>query len=123
DRYPDTLALAEDLRAYLERRVVGAYETGAAAELRKWITRNKPLATAIAGAILILVAGVVTSMTFAARATERATELGRANGDLAVAKSSAESNERIARARADDVFSLSASKDLEDLVDRAEELW
>ena len=29
--------LAEDLRAYLEHRVVHAYQTGAVAELSKWI--------------------------------------------------------------------------------------
>ena len=43
-RYADTLALAQDLRAFLEHRVVGAYETGAVAELKKWVARNKPLA-------------------------------------------------------------------------------
>src|SRR5262249_36847498 len=36
-RYADMLAMAEDLRAYLEHRVVKAYQVGAAAELRKWI--------------------------------------------------------------------------------------
>src|SRR4029079_4249154 len=50
-RYPDTLALAEDLRAYIEHRVVAAYEKGAVAELRKWIYRNRPLAAAVAAAV------------------------------------------------------------------------
>ena len=39
DRYPNMEALAVDLRAYLEGRVVQAYEHGAWAELRKWISR------------------------------------------------------------------------------------
>ena len=59
DRYPDTLALAEDLRAYLEHRVVAAYETGAIAELKKWVARNKTLAAAVAAGIAILVTGTV----------------------------------------------------------------
>ena len=62
ERYADTLALAEDLRAYLEHRVVGAYETGAWAETRKWVERNKPLAVSAAAASLALVVGLVVSL-------------------------------------------------------------
>jgi serine/threonine protein kinase len=40
-RYASMEDLAEDLRAWLEGRVVKAYETGALAELRKWIQRNR----------------------------------------------------------------------------------
>ncbi len=58
ERYADMSALAEDLRAYLEGRVVHAYETGATAELRKWVRRNKGLASAIAAAVLIAVLGL-----------------------------------------------------------------
>jgi serine/threonine protein kinase len=58
-RYEDTLALAEDLRAYVEHRVVGAYETGAWAEAKKWVTRNKPLAASIAAGIAVLVLAIV----------------------------------------------------------------
>ena len=36
-RYSSTLDLAEDLRSYLEGRVVAAYETGALAEAKKWV--------------------------------------------------------------------------------------
>ena len=50
DRYPDMIALARDLRAYLEQRVVSAYETGAIAELRKWVERNRALAATAAAA-------------------------------------------------------------------------
>jgi hypothetical protein len=35
--------MANDLRAYLEHRVVDAYETGAIAEFKKWVTRNEAL--------------------------------------------------------------------------------
>ncbi len=44
-RYADVLELAEDLRAFLEGRVVRAYQTGALAELRKWVRRNRALAS------------------------------------------------------------------------------
>jgi len=57
ERYPDMGALAEDLRAYLEHRVVRAYRVGAWIELRKWIERNRALATASAAAAVALVAG------------------------------------------------------------------
>ncbi|MBL8768660.1 MAG: SUMF1/EgtB/PvdO family nonheme iron enzyme [Planctomycetes bacterium] len=62
-RYPSMLALADDLRAYLEGRVVSAHATGALAELRKWIARNRATATAGLVAVLALIAvGVVQSL-------------------------------------------------------------
>jgi serine/threonine protein kinase len=67
DRYPDMATLADDLRAWLERRVVSAYETGAWAELRKWVARNTPLATAIAAGVLLLAGGLTVSLVFKAR--------------------------------------------------------
>ncbi len=60
-RYPNMLALAEDLRAYLDLRVVRAYATGPWAELRKWVSRNRALTVAILAAGLLLVVGTVVS--------------------------------------------------------------
>ena len=57
-RYANMMELAEELRAYLEHRVVGAYRTGALVELKKWVERNKALAAALAAAVLALVAGL-----------------------------------------------------------------
>ena len=54
DRYPTAEDLRDDLRAYLEGRVVRAHSTGAVAELRKWIDRNRSLAAALAAALLSL---------------------------------------------------------------------
>ncbi len=62
DRYADMKGLAEDLRAYLENRVVQAHQTGAVAEARKWVRRNRPLAASIAAGLLALVAGLVASL-------------------------------------------------------------
>ena len=109
DRYADTLALAEDLRAYLEHRVVGAYETGAVAELRKWVGRNQVLAAALGAAVLALIAGLTTSLVFKARADERATDLSAARN--------------VAQQKANDVLSLSAIREWKDLEDRADALW
>ncbi len=143
-RYSDTLELAEDLRAYLEHRVVGAYETGAWAETRKWVQRNKPLAAALAAALVLLASGLAASLHFKARADDRAvdateqasiaivnetraTEQERlANqraSELAIATTRAEENERLATQKANDVLSLSAIQELKELTDRADLLW
>ena len=53
DRYKDMADLAEDLRAYLEGRVVRAYATGAWEEFRKWVGRNRELAGTIAAALVV----------------------------------------------------------------------
>lgn len=60
-RYAGTMELAGDLRAFLEGRTVSAYPTGAWAELRKWIERNRRLAQASAIAALSLVGGLAAS--------------------------------------------------------------
>jgi formylglycine-generating enzyme required for sulfatase activity len=129
-RYPDTLAFAEDLRAYLENRVVAAYETGAGAELRKWIARNRALAAACAVAIGILAVGLVVSSSLYVkskaetdRADAKAKDLEVANDALALATQRAEEKAIEAERRAGDVLSLSAGKDLQELVARADELW
>ncbi len=53
DRYGDMGEMAEDLRAYLEQRVVRAYRTGALAEFTKWVARNRMIAVAVAAALLV----------------------------------------------------------------------
>ena len=66
DRYHSMVGLARDLRAYLEGRVVGAYETGAVAEFRKWVSRNKALAmTALIAGVLIFGGSTVASVVLA----------------------------------------------------------
>ena len=53
DRYPDMSEMAEDLRAFLEGRVVRAWRTGALVELRKWVGRNR-LVAALLGLTFVL---------------------------------------------------------------------
>ncbi len=58
-RYPDMQALAEDLQAYLESRVVRAHRTGVRAEIKKWISRNRATSAALAlGVLLASLAGI-----------------------------------------------------------------
>lgn len=63
-RYANTRQLAADIRAYLENRVVEAYRTGAAIELQKWFARNKIQAMGFALAILALIIGLLSSISF-----------------------------------------------------------
>ncbi len=48
NRYADMGELADDLRAFMEDRVVRAHRTGALVEFRKWVKRNRSLAATIA---------------------------------------------------------------------------
>ena len=115
-RYADMGALAEDLRAFLEGRVVQAYETGAWAEARKWVRRNKPLAAALAAAAVLLVAGLGTALVLRQQAVDNF-ELAKENEEAA------KEQERLAEKRAADVLSLSAFQTLDELTREAGELW
>ena len=91
ERYASMRELASDLRAFLEGQVVAAYETGAWAEARKWVKRNRGLTAALGLALCSLVAGAVVAIDQAgeARASEgRALaanfELDQRNAELEV---------------------------------------
>lgn len=58
-RYATMEALASDLRAFLEGRVVAAYESGPWAEWKKWVLRNKRVAALAALALGVALAGLV----------------------------------------------------------------
>ena len=70
ERYASMQEMADDLRAYLEGRVVRAYRTGAAIELRKWMGRNRRFVATV-GAVLLL---ALVASTVALRQTVRAHE-------------------------------------------------
>ncbi|MGQ0553030.1 MAG: WD40 repeat domain-containing serine/threonine protein kinase [Planctomycetota bacterium] len=67
DRYEDIERLAEDLRAWLEGRVVRAYEQGPVAAATKWVRRNRALA-ATSAAVVLLSAGWLVSTALTAQA-------------------------------------------------------
>ncbi|MBK7878792.1 MAG: SUMF1/EgtB/PvdO family nonheme iron enzyme [Planctomycetes bacterium] len=71
ERYATTLELAEDLRAYLEHRVVRAHRTGAWAELRKWVERNRGTAIAVAALVLATIGGAFLFARARANANHR----------------------------------------------------
>jgi serine/threonine protein kinase/WD40 repeat protein len=77
-RYENMGALAVDLMAYQEGRVVRAYEVGAWAEGRKWVRRNRALASAAAAALLAVVVGGLTAWVLKTQA-----QLASASADLA----------------------------------------
>ncbi|MCP3915960.1 MAG: SUMF1/EgtB/PvdO family nonheme iron enzyme [bacterium] len=120
DRYARMHEVAEDLRAYLEGRVVQAHRTGAVAELRKWIKRNRGLAAAIVALVLASIGGLGGMSYVQAR--------GRKEAD--VQRGIAEENERIANVNAEEahrkhahVLRLSAMQKLEELQAEARDLW
>jgi formylglycine-generating enzyme required for sulfatase activity len=106
DRYADMGELAADLRAFLEVRVVRAHRTGALAELRKWIARNR-LATAAALVALAVVLGGFGSV--AGFTIKKNHQLADANAE--------------AQARYDDVARLEALKRARDLAREADRIW
>lgn len=53
-RYANLAECADDLRAFLDKRVVRAYEGGTWAETRKWVRRNLALASSFAAVLLVL---------------------------------------------------------------------
>jgi formylglycine-generating enzyme required for sulfatase activity len=130
-------ALSKDLRAYIEGRVVQAYETGTWAETKQWVKRNKPLAASIAAGVLVLVGGIALVLQQSARANQNAiaaqenAEVAERNAEKA--ERNAEEAQRNATAaqlardeaqqKANDVLALSAQKDHDDLVAEASKLW
>ena len=67
-RYASMEALRDDLRAYLEGRVVRAYESGGLAELKKWTLRNRRLSLALGACLL---AAGLAALALANRRAER----------------------------------------------------
>lgn len=123
DRYPSMEALAEDLRAFQEGRVVLAHEVGAWAEARKWVQRNKPLAASLAAALVLLVGGLATALVLREQALDNL-ELAQEN------ERQAREQEGIARQREVEanreranVMRLSALQYVEDLRAEANALW
>ncbi len=57
ERYASMTELADDLRAYLEMRVVRAHGSGPLVELRKWVSRNKTMAGLLAVVVVLITVG------------------------------------------------------------------
>ncbi|MBK8979314.1 MAG: SUMF1/EgtB/PvdO family nonheme iron enzyme [Planctomycetes bacterium] len=74
-RYADAKELSDDLRRFVDGRVVLAHRTGALPELAKWIRRNR-MAAASLGAALLLGVLALLALGRALRLTERQALLG-----------------------------------------------
>ena len=70
ERYATMEELADDLRAFVEGRVVKAYAVGAAEEFKKWVARNQLVAATAAGSLL-LIATLVGFFVLQLRQSER----------------------------------------------------
>lgn len=97
ERYATMRALEQDLRAFVEGRVVSAFETGTWAETKKWVQRNRALAGSLGAVVLAVTLG---AGLFAYKAKE-------ANLNLALAQAEAQRADEIAQKAnrlADDVL-------------------
>ncbi|MEW6741679.1 MAG: SUMF1/EgtB/PvdO family nonheme iron enzyme [Planctomycetota bacterium] len=133
-RYADMIEMAEDLRAYLEHRVVRAYRTGALAEFQKWVARNRGMA---AGVGIALLTAIVFLAVYAYVMGRKNEALDRTNEELARARDLAQTNERqaianaqeavaqkkLADAQRDEILQLADLKRLADLEAEADTLW
>jgi tetratricopeptide (TPR) repeat protein len=86
-RYRDMRELHDDLRAFLEGRVVRAYRTGAWAEFSKWVARNRALAGSLA---LVLVTVIVALASIGFIQTKARGELTASNQQLRIANTKSE---------------------------------
>lgn len=112
-RYASMLELAEDLRAYLEGRVVRAHRTGALVEFKKWIGRNKGFAAAVASAALVAIGLSAALIAVQARSNQQlqaekeiadasAREATEARGRTEEANRLLAEEKRVAQANADE---------------------
>ena len=58
ERFGDAMALGEELRNWLEGHAVATYETGVIYSVRKWVGRNKGMASTLMGMVLLVVGGL-----------------------------------------------------------------
>ena len=79
-RYQSMSELGDDLRAYLENRVVQAYRTGPFAEFQKWTVRNRGTAVSLGGGLVMALGGL--SFT----AAEKTVQAAEARNETRVVK-------------------------------------
>jgi serine/threonine protein kinase/formylglycine-generating enzyme required for sulfatase activity len=119
-RYQDVLAMAEDLRAFIEGRVVRAYETGARAEFKKWVVRNKGMAAGVAAALLATFAGLIGVVAVQAAGKATAMRERTRADDMALegSRRAREAADALARERP-----FADSFLLQELVQQSDSLW
>ena len=95
DRYPSMLEMRDDLRAFLEGRVVRTYEMGPLAEIKKWIVRHRALAASLAGLVALAIASVTGILWMQ---NQQVAEITAERNQTAIAQKEAEDNARAAEA-------------------------
>jgi len=90
-RYASMLEVADDILAFQENRVVRAYEGGSVAEFRKWVVRNRGMAAALAGMILVAFGSVVA---FGVQQRRQVEAISEQQEQTQLAKAEAEANLR-----------------------------
>jgi serine/threonine protein kinase/formylglycine-generating enzyme required for sulfatase activity len=70
ERYASIREAGDDLRAFLENRVVRAHRTGPLVELRKWVVRNKLTAASMAAGLVLAMAGLAAAGLIESRAKD-----------------------------------------------------
>ncbi|MHC4954683.1 MAG: protein kinase domain-containing protein [Planctomycetota bacterium] len=93
-RYKTMIEMANDLRAFVENRVVSAYRTGALAEFKKWVGRNRAMAASLAAFLALAIGG---SFVVAWQQNERYVEVSAAHDKTKVAESDARASAQEAR--------------------------
>ncbi len=81
NRYATMLELAEDLRAWLEVRVVRAHAHGAWAELKKWMRRHTAVVGLLAALLVIVIGSAVAFVVLGGKAAVRGRQAATAQFD------------------------------------------
>ncbi|MHC4938848.1 MAG: WD40 repeat domain-containing serine/threonine protein kinase [Planctomycetota bacterium] len=91
ERYENMGEMAEDLRAFVENRVVRAYASGPVAEFRKWVHRNRAVAASI---LLVVLVSLGAAFYVAWEQNRKAGELSEAKKTVDIALAKSERNEK-----------------------------
>jgi serine/threonine protein kinase/formylglycine-generating enzyme required for sulfatase activity len=120
NRYGSAEVLAADLQAFLDTRVVRAFESGALAQLRKWFLRNRWAALAGVGAALVLLGLLVTHLVLQHQSNRLLA--GAKLAETAAAEHAVQERQRAVAAR-EDVLRLADTRHLRLLRQEADQLW
>ncbi len=127
ERYATTTEIAQDLRAFLEGRVVKAYETGPVAEFKKWVKRNRMAAGSILATVGVVLLGlVVSNVSLAENNQTLASDKQEAVEIAEVAvqdKDRAVHEKTLVERQRDEILRLADAKRLEQMLARADDLW